>query len=108
MRTTHLLTGEAKFLHDLGVRMRDARKRSTLTVRDVETQLGEGFSRSSISLWEHGKVPIDVVKLYRLARLYGTTAPALLSEPLDAAELLQMLFQAMPGSALEKQRSVGP
>jgi len=71
---------------ELGVRLRSARRRSALALRDVEAQSERELKASIVGAYERGERTISVTRLLRLADLYGV-APADLLEGLQYDEL---------------------
>lgn len=70
-----------------GRRIREARKLSRLTQRQVEIRIGR--AKNAISRWERANTQIDAMDLGELARLFGVSADWLLdiSEDMEASEV---------------------
>jgi transcriptional regulator with XRE-family HTH domain len=53
------------------------------------------LAKATIGHWETGKNPPDLGTLFRLARFYECPLLQLLSEPMNAEQLVEMLRQAV-------------
>lgn len=76
--TEEQVTAELAFRQQVGARIKAARKAAGLTIDDVAAHLD--MARATVGHWETGKNPIDIGKLYRLARLCGADPVALLAD----------------------------
>lgn len=98
-------TAVNQFLEQVGRRLRNARAAKGLSLQQVADHLGIK-ARATVGHWETGHNPVDLNKLYRLARLYGTTVPALVTESVSAADALAILQRELAPAG--EGRTVGP
>ena len=85
-----LATPEQTFLKTVGRRLQAARKATGLSLQDVADRLGLK-TRATVGHWETGINPVDIGKLWRLARLYGTSVLALVSDDMSPDELAALV-----------------
>lgn len=76
--TDELVTAEHAFRRAVGKRLKQARKECGLSIDQVAKHLG--LSRATIGHWETGQNPVDLGRLYLLARKYGVSPASLLVE----------------------------
>lgn len=76
--TEEQVTAEHAFRQQVGARIKAARKAAGLTIDDVAAHLD--VNRATVGHWETGKNPVDIGKLYRVARLCGCEPAALLAD----------------------------
>jgi transcriptional regulator with XRE-family HTH domain len=76
--TAKQVTAEEAFRQEVGRRIAAARKAAELSIVDIAGHLG--VNRATVGHWETGKNPVDIGKLYRLARMLGVEPAALLSD----------------------------
>jgi transcriptional regulator with XRE-family HTH domain len=87
-----------EFLRRVGARLRSARESKSRTLDQAAQHLGMK-TRATVGHWENGVNPIDLSKLYRLARYYETTVSALISDGAsidDAITTLERIRDAKP------------
>lgn len=91
---------------DVGKRIQKLRKDRKLTLRELEKL--SGVSRTTISLYERGKVKMSLEALERIARALGVSLGVLLSEdPKGYAQALDAaFFRKLSRLSPEGRRSV--
>ncbi|MFZ9292160.1 MAG: transcriptional regulator [Ilumatobacteraceae bacterium] len=70
--------GDAAFHLRVGERLRAIRKQKRLSLHDVEEQSRQEFKASVLGAYERGERAISVLRLQRLAQIYGVTVDQLL------------------------------
>ena len=85
-----------QFLKAVGLRLREARQRVDLSLRDVGAELG--CTHSAVGHWETGTNPVDLSTLYRLAALYQTTVVALIAVEVTDQDLVEMMQMRLRGA----------
>ncbi|HUZ19923.1 MAG TPA: helix-turn-helix transcriptional regulator [Acidimicrobiales bacterium] len=74
---------EASFAAAQGMLLRGARARAQMTLHDVEAATRSEFKAASVSAYERGERTISVLRLLRLASLYGVALDELIPESVD-------------------------
>jgi transcriptional regulator with XRE-family HTH domain len=74
---------EASFAAAQGSLLRGARSRAQMTLHDVEGATRGEFKAASVSAYERGERTISVLRLLRLASLYGVVLDELIPESVD-------------------------
>ena len=69
---------EQEYLTQLGVRLREVRRRLGLSLKLVEAMTGGEFKASALGAYERAQRTISVPRLQRLAEVYGTQVDQLL------------------------------
>jgi transcriptional regulator with XRE-family HTH domain len=83
-------------LQQLGPRLRDARQKANLTVREVGERLG--LDHSMIVRYENGESLPPLDRVIALADLYGLTPAALLARHAAAVPIINAIDQAEVGA----------
>lgn len=91
-------TLEGEFRRNLGKRLAQARKERGLSLRAVGQRLD--ISHATIGHWETGLNPIDVSKLFLLARLYGKPVAALLVDQFSAQDVAAIVSMKLHESSV--------
>lgn len=73
--------------------MRAAREAAGMTLRTAAKMFGA--SHSAVGHWETGRNPIDLSRLYRLAKLYNVEVASLLIDFVDKNVLASLVVAAM-------------
>lgn len=84
----------------LGARLKAAREQADYTQDGAGLQLG--VKKATVSSWENGRNIPDALMLARLAKLYGTTADALLWD--DSISIEAIRFAAQYDALTDKQQ----
>lgn len=84
----------------LGARLKAAREQADYTQDGAGQQLG--VKKATISSWENGRNIPDALMLARLAKLYGTTADALLWD--DSISIEAIRFAAQYDALTDQQQ----
>lgn len=87
---------EDDFLRAVGRRLQAARKAAGFSLQAVADRLGLK-TRATVGHWETGLNPVDIGKLWRLARLYGTSVLALVADDLSPDEMAALVKRHMEG-----------
>ena len=69
---------EQEYLAQLGVRLREVRRRLGLSLKLVEAMTGGEFKASALGAYERAQRVISVARLQRLAHFYGLPVDRLL------------------------------
>ncbi|HLI15553.1 MAG TPA: helix-turn-helix transcriptional regulator [Acidimicrobiales bacterium] len=105
-----------QFLTAQGALLRAARARQALTLQGVEAITGGEFKAASLSAYERGERMISVLRLLRLASLYGSSLDELVpgspAEPAPAGRPRPVASPAAPTiridvARLERRRGAG-
>jgi transcriptional regulator with XRE-family HTH domain len=102
-------TQTTAFLKQVGQRLAAERKANGMSLESVAAHLGLK-SRAAVGHWETGVNPIDLGKLWRLARLYKTTVVSLVAGDISDDDLLALTrrqLAAKPGPAAPAERLRG-
>jgi transcriptional regulator with XRE-family HTH domain len=89
-----------QFLRQVGRRLAAARQAAGYSLQQVADHLGNK-SRAMVGHWETGKNPIDLAKLRRLARHYGTTVVALVADDLETDDVVALVRRGLERRATE-------
>jgi transcriptional regulator with XRE-family HTH domain len=98
-------TGEMAFRKMVGRRLQEARKSAGLNLDTVADHFD--VSRAAVGHWETGKNPMDLGRLYLLARLYRTSVFALVAEDLTTDDFLALTRRQLEAKAPAGVASVG-
>ena len=94
------------FLKAVGLRLREARQRARLSLRDVGAELG--CTHSAVGHWETATNPVDLSTLYRLAALYKTTVVALIAVDVTDQDLVEMMQLRLRGATAATPATAAP
>lgn len=92
------------------VSLRNWRNFRGLTLEQVANILGVG--PQAVHKWETGKTPVDLDRLHQLAKIYQTTADALLFDPHEGElvkkmRLAHLVLVSLPAEKAEDWLRVG-
>lgn len=83
-----------QFLVAVGKRLASHRGAAGMSIQAVAKELD--LSKAAVGHWETGKNPVGLDKLFRLARMYGTTVVALVAgDELSNADLVALMNQRL-------------
>jgi len=69
---------DTSYTRQVGLRLRSVRRAKRLSLHDVELDSGKEFKASVLGAYERGERAISVLRLQRLAQIYGVTVDQLL------------------------------
>jgi transcriptional regulator with XRE-family HTH domain len=88
-------TGEIAFRKMVGRRLQEARKAAGFKLESVAAHFD--VSRAAVGHWETGKNPMDLGRLYLLARHYGSSVLALVAENLTDEDFIALTRRHLSG-----------